>query len=491
MLLLHTSLHLATWVLLISASSVSSILLDVNDRGKNDLLRKLRWRSYNIESIRQAAALTARGVQDLYRPNTPGGMLGKWPYPPYFWWESGAAWGAMIEYSHYTGGTTYNNVTYQALTHQLSLSPTSDFNIPAEGFDTGNDDQAFWVIAAMSAAEYGFPEPPSPLPSWLQVVINAFESFVQRWALDSTTCGGGLRWQFQQSMAGWNYKNAISNSLFFQISARLARYTGNQTYVEWSHRVWNWTISIGIIDNIYNVFDGSDVLLNCTELDHHQWTYNVGAFLYGAAALSNYTNASTIWAQRTAGLLTATATFISPFRNSTDVLFEAYCELAENCNTDQLSMKAYLVRWMAGTSLLAPFTAARVNTILRASAPGAAAACSGGSSGRDCGMKWYINGSDDTTGLGQQLNAMELMYALLADQASPPMTGPQVTIAPEPTNIIDILGTATAAIPTSSATARPLFDGPKGGVTIVGAGPWIPSIIASVLVILLAGILLI
>jgi mannan endo-1,6-alpha-mannosidase len=390
----------------------------------------------------------------------------------------------MVEYWHYTGDTMYNNVTYEALTHQLSLSPTGDFNIPSEAFDTGNDDQAFWVIVAMSAAEYGFPEPPSPSPTWLQVAVNAFEVFTQRWAIDSTTCGGGLRWQFYQSNAGWNYKNAISNSLFFQLSARLARYTGNQTYVDWSHRVWNWTANIGMIDSIYNVFDGSDVLLNCTELDHHQWTYNVGAFLYGSAALSNYTNASTIWEQRTAGLLTATATFVSPFKNSTDVLFEAYCELAGNCNSDQLSMKAYLIRWMAGTSLLAPFTAPRIKTIIRASAPGAAAACSGGSSGRDCGSKWYINGSDGTMGLGQQLSAMELMYALLADQASPPMTSPQVTIGKEPGNITDILRSATAAIPTPSATARPLFDGPKGIATVIGSGTWLPSIIAFVLGIL-------
>jgi mannan endo-1,6-alpha-mannosidase len=370
----------------------------------------------------------------------------------------------MLEYWHYTGDTSYNNASYQALTHQLSLSPNNDFNIPGEAFDTGNDDQAFWVIVAMSAAEYGFTEPAAPLPSWLQVVVNAWETFVLRWAIDSSTCGGGLRWQFQESMAGWNYKNAVSNSLFFQISARLARYTGNQTYIDWSNRIWNWTASIGMIDNICNVYDGSDVLLNCSKLDHHQWTYNVGAFLYGAAVLANYTNSSTIWVQRTAGLLEATGTFVSPYKNSTDILFEAYCELADDCNIDQLSMKAYLVRWMAGTSQLAPFTSPRVSTIIRASALGAAAACTGGASGHDCGSKWYTNGSDRTTGgLGENLAVLEVMYALLADEATPPKTLPQVTIGLQPANISDILRTATAGIPSPSGTARPLFDGPKGG----------------------------
>lgn len=274
-MLLYTAFLASFWALV-----ATSIQLDISDRG--EFARYFHHRCENpcgllfctlalfpteltwSDSIRQAAGEVAQGIQDLYQPSQD--IIGKWPYPPYFWWESGAAWGGMIEYWHYTGDSKFNNVTYEALTYQLSLSPTGDFNIPGEGFDTGNDDQAFWVIAAMSAAEYGFPEPPAPSPAWLQVAVNAFEVFAQRWAVDSSTCGGGLRWQFYKSSAGWNYKNAISNSLFFQISARLARYTGNQTYVDWSHQIWNWTTSIGLIDNIYNVFDGSDVLLNCSQL---------------------------------------------------------------------------------------------------------------------------------------------------------------------------------------------------------------------------------
>lgn len=141
--------------------------------------------------------------------------------------------------------------------------------------------------------------------------------------------------------------------------------------------------------------------------DHHQWSYNVGAFLYGSAALANYT-VDKIWEQRTAGLLAATSTFLSPFANATDVLFEAYCELEATCNVDQLSTKAYLIHWMARTSLLAPFTAPCVRDILRALAPGAAAACN-----RACSSKWFVNGSDGTSGLGQQLAAMELFMHYL------------------------------------------------------------------------------
>lgn len=46
---------------------------------------------------------------------------------PYYWWEAGAGWGAMIDYWHYT---TYNDVVTQALLSQIS--PTNDFMPPVE-----------------------------------------------------------------------------------------------------------------------------------------------------------------------------------------------------------------------------------------------------------------------------------------------------------------------------------------------------------------------
>ena len=36
-------------------------------------------------SIRNAAAIAALGVQALYNGNQTGGVLGKFPYPPYYW----------------------------------------------------------------------------------------------------------------------------------------------------------------------------------------------------------------------------------------------------------------------------------------------------------------------------------------------------------------------------------------------------------------------
>lgn len=172
------------------------------------------------QSIRDAAATSAYWLQDLYNGNVTGGVLGKFPYPPYYWWESGGAWGGIVNYWHYTGDQSYVTVTYEALLSQVG--PAYGWVVPAESFDEGNDDQSFWAFAAMTAVEHSFQEPPPPIPSWLTTVQNAWELFVRRWNHESGTCNGGLKWQFHPDNAGYFYKNAISNGAFFQLSARLA-----------------------------------------------------------------------------------------------------------------------------------------------------------------------------------------------------------------------------------------------------------------------------
>lgn len=154
------------------------------------------------QSVIEASSIAAQGLQSLYNGNMPGGVMGKFPYPPYYWWESGAAWGGMINFWHFTGDDQFNNITWVALVSQLG--PNSDFVVPVEAFNEGNDDQAFWVFAALSAAEHAFPDPPSPYPPWIVTAQNAWELYVQRW--NTTNCNGGLKWQFHPENKGFYYK---------------------------------------------------------------------------------------------------------------------------------------------------------------------------------------------------------------------------------------------------------------------------------------------
>ncbi len=127
---------------------------------------------------------------------------------------------------------------------------------------------------------------------------------------------------------GYEYKNSISNGCFFNIAARLAKYTGNSTYIDWAERTYDWMSYIGLIDDRYYVYDGTAVLINCSNVNHLQWSYNAGVLLFGAASLWNITG-SDIWYERTQGLLNGTEVF---FTNES-IMFEVACEQAGTCDT--------------------------------------------------------------------------------------------------------------------------------------------------------------
>lgn len=225
-------------------------------------------------------------VYDLitfYTGNNTGDVAGNLP-SPYYWWEAGGLFGSLINYWAYTGDDTYNDITVQALIHQAGSD--GDFMPANQTLDEGNDDQCFWAISAMMAAERNFTNPPSSDPGWLAMVQAVFNEQTTRW--DASTCDGGLRWQIFTWNAGYDYKNSIANGCFFNIAARLARYTGNATYAKWATRAWDWTETVGLIGSSYEIYDGSSDTTNCSSLDNDRWTYNTGVYLLGAAIMYNY-----------------------------------------------------------------------------------------------------------------------------------------------------------------------------------------------------------
>jgi mannan endo-1,6-alpha-mannosidase len=197
--------------------------------------------------------------------------------------------GTLVDYWYLTGDDTYNEITTEALLFQVG--PNNDYMPPNQTKTEGNDDQAFWALAAMSAAENKYPDPPADKPQWLALVQAVFNEQASRW--DDKTCGGGLRWQIYTFNNGYNYKNTISNGCFFNLAARLARYTGNQTYAEWAEKMYDWTGAVGLMDKDYKFYDGTDTTINCTNVNHIQWSYNAGIYLLGAATM--YNAVSTSW----------------------------------------------------------------------------------------------------------------------------------------------------------------------------------------------------
>ncbi len=220
----------------------------------------------------------------FYPGNLTNGIPGLFG-DPYYWWEAGAAFGALIDYWYYTGDTSYNEVTTQAMLFQVG--DNQNYEPTNQSKSLGNDDQAFWGIAAMSAAEVAFPNPPPDKPQWLALAQAVFNRQQPRWNTDS--CAGGLKWQIFSFNNGYTYRNSISNGCFFNLAARLGAYTHNTTYLDWAEKTWDWVAnpSISLINENYQVFDGTDDVKNCTSLNHVQWSYNSGVFLLGAATMYN------------------------------------------------------------------------------------------------------------------------------------------------------------------------------------------------------------
>ena len=321
----------------------------------------------------------------------------------------------MLDYSRYTGDKQYDQLIGEGILSQAS--PTTDFMMWDQKYDLGNDDQAFWALASITAAENHFPIPASRAANtssavWYQLSRGVFQNMVNRW--NTTACGGGLKWQFIPENKGFDYRSTITNVGFFQLAARLARFSGNATFAQWAGKSWDWMETTGLIDaSTYAIYDGAGDVENCTQVNHDQWSYNMAAAVHGAATMWNVT-LDPKWRARTQGIVAnATAMFFSPADNATGVMFEHICERSDKCDNDQRSFKAYVARWMGKAAVMCPQVAPAVAPLLRASAAGAARSCTGEKARTTCGTKWYTGRWDGTKGVGQQLSALEAIQSLL------------------------------------------------------------------------------
>ncbi|KAF1837130.1 Six-hairpin glycosidase, partial [Decorospora gaudefroyi] len=266
------------------------------------------------------------------------------PYP-LWWWQSGTAIEALLTYGSATGDKQYEPLLQATLLNQATT--TNDFMTPGA---TGNDDQAWWALAAMTAAENGVPQPARSTP-WLDLARNVFNEQKGRWA--DSKCNGGLRWKIQKGDGkdGYYYKNAITNGLFFQLAARIAKLTRDADAQAWAERTYDWAVDVGIIDDAFNVYDGTDEMNACADLNHDQWSYNVGVFLYGSAVMAVTTRDSK-WTDRTRGFIgSARRSFTNP---DTGALVESKCEGDASCNTDQISFKGILARSLGAAAEMLP-----------------------------------------------------------------------------------------------------------------------------------------
>ncbi|KAF5102570.1 hypothetical protein D0Z00_000280 [Geotrichum galactomycetum] len=374
---------------------------------------KIDWSSES--SINDGLALLAKGLMDYYNGNDTGKTPGMFSNP-YYWWEAGAAWNSMLDYWYYTGDTTYNSILKSSL--QFQVGDYWDYMPSNQTTTEGNDDQGFWGITVMAAAEKNFENPNEDQPGWVYLAQAVFNTMAARW--DEENCAGGLRWQIFTWNNGYDYKNTVSNGCLFNLAARLARYTQNETYVEWAHRVWDWTKSVGFIidtEEWWPVYDGGFIKNNCTDTEPIEWTYNSGLLLSGAAVMYNYTN-DAVWLTRAQGIWNRARVFFLPG----DIMYEAACQPSKQCNNDQRSFKGIFSRFLGLTCLMAPTMSLEIQQYLANSSIAAAQSCSGGTDGHTCGLDWSHDGWDGYYGLGEQMSALEVMQNRLVWTRPPPLT---------------------------------------------------------------------
>lgn len=237
-------------------------------------------------------------------------------------------WGTLLDYRARAKDDTYDDMIKTAMLHQTG--PARDYMPGNWSASMGNDDQAFWGLSAMLAAEIGFTDPEPDQAQWLALAQAVFnEQTKEERRVDSGRCEWGLRWQVFSANTGYNYINstcetneylipalgrpfpppalpneyvsvlttfsfrlAIANACYFNIGTRLARYLDNSTYAELSERTFSLIHRLGYISKDWDVYDGAH-LPDCTDINKAQFSYNAALLIQGCAVMYNYVSPNT------------------------------------------------------------------------------------------------------------------------------------------------------------------------------------------------------
>ncbi|KAJ5133036.1 hypothetical protein N7448_007194 [Penicillium atrosanguineum] len=355
-------------------------------------------------SIKQAAKTVATDMMTYYNDRDSKAIPGKFDGT---WWEGGSMFMILIQYWFLTGDTDFNAEVMEGMYWQKG-----DDNYFPSNYSQylGNDDQVFWGLAAITAAELNYPEQDGQ-PSWVSLAQGVFNTQAPRW--DTSSCHGGMRWQIWPYQAGYTTKNAISNGGLFQLSARLALYTRNTTYSEWAERIWDWSATTPLLkQKNWNIADSTTCETQCTDHGDWQWTYNYATYVSGAAYMYNYTNGTQKWKDGIDGLVGTSDQFY-PTKVGGNILSEITCESIEKCDRNQITFKAYFTSWLAFMTTIVPGASDLVMPKLQTSAEAAVKTCTGLSDGTHCGIKWYTQTWDGSDGLEQQMAVLGVLNAIL------------------------------------------------------------------------------
>lgn len=211
--------------------------------------------------------------------------------PP--WWSCANAVETMVDYMDLTGTGIYDQrlrEIHEGNVLRGSRWPRLAESLKAEGKWTGEDgaklqrrmkrldpkrvhdsefrneyldDSAWWGIAWLKFHER------TKDPRYLRTARAIHEHMANNWRKD-----GGVSWAEE---ADKRDPNAITNSLFVVLSARLFRVTKQQVFLDWAEKTLSW-------EKEAKLYDGTAIVDRPGRTGDY-WTYNQGAYLGGLEAL--------------------------------------------------------------------------------------------------------------------------------------------------------------------------------------------------------------
>ncbi len=233
------------------------------------------------------------------------------------WWNAANALIAVIRYTRHTGDTDHSRAIERTFRHARRRH--RDF------VNMYFDDNGWWGLAWVDAYD---------LTGESRYLDAARTIFTHNQAGWDEHCGGGLWWNTDR-----RYKNAITNELFFTLAALLHQRTpGDQEYLSWALRDWEWLTARGLIGPGGLLNDG--LTGDCVNNGGPTWTYNQGVVLGGLAVLHDITGDQ---AYLRHGEAIADAA-LAGLTSSRGILTEP-CESA-GCNGDQTQFKGIFVRYL-------------------------------------------------------------------------------------------------------------------------------------------------
>jgi predicted alpha-1,6-mannanase (GH76 family) len=256
----------------------------------------------------------ADGLMLMYDPNN-----GLWSANG--WWTGANSLTALIENIRVTGVTTHQGVIANTYNRQVN-SREGQFR------NEFIDDTGWWGLAWLAAYD---------LTGDARYLNTARADADWMHSFWDTRCGGGVYWKSDRTV-----KNAISNSLYIQLSAALSqRLGGDATYRARAQAGWAWFQGTGMINGSNLVNDGIN-LTTCRNNNDVTWTYNQGVLINGLVQLNRLTgdaNALAV-ARRIADAATTSGT-LNPNGITRDP------GESDSCQNDGASFKGAYVRGLA------------------------------------------------------------------------------------------------------------------------------------------------